>query len=216
MRRIRALTTVLALVALVPSLGAAQINRPFKNSWYWGAKVGTFGYSTPTRINAMAPMGGIDWLITRSRGGLYMSFSQAFFDRMEQMHAEGDSVRNVELKNMRRFDMAGVIFPGQNLFFKPYLGAGFSIDQIASAVPQGTFSNPDAFVSADAMITQLRTSVSPVLMGGLQLQFPFASIFGQATVFPSQKNFFLHNASASFSTSLEAGIRINFGSSIDR
>jgi len=216
MRRIRALSTVLALMTLVPALGAAQIGRPFKNSWYWGAKVGTFQYSTPSHINSMAPMGGLDWLITRSRGGVYVSFTQAFFDRMEQMHAEGDSVRNVELKNMRRFDIAAMVFPGQSVFFRPYAGIGFSIDQIASAVPQGTFTNPDAFVSADQMITQLRTSVSPVIMAGAQFQLIASSLFVQGTVFPSQKNFFLHNASSSFSTSLEAGLRINFGSSIDK
>jgi hypothetical protein len=216
MRRIRALTTVVALMALVPALGTAQSARPFKNSWFWGAKGGTFEYSTPSRMNAMAPLGGLDWLITRSRGGMYISFTQAFFDRMEQMHAEGDSLRNVELKNMRRLDIAAMIFPGQSLFFRPYLGAGFSIDQVASAVPQGTFANSDAFFSADAMITQLRTSVSPVLMAGTQFQFPFASLFVQGTVFPSQKNFFLHNPEASFNTSVEAGLRFNFGSSIDR
>ena len=216
MRRIRALSTVLALVVLVPSLGAAQSGRPFKNSWFWGAKGGTFGYSTPTHMNSMAPMGGLDWLITRSRGGMYVSFTQAFFDRTEQMHAEGDSIRNVDLKNMRRFDIAAMIFPGQSLRFKPYAGIGFSIDQIASAVPQGTFSNPDAFASADALITQLRTSVSPVLMLGTQFELAGASLFVQGTAFPSQKNFFLHNAESSFSTSLEAGLRFNFGSSIER
>lgn len=216
MRRIRALTTVVALVTLVPALGAAQADRGFKNSWFWGAKAGTLDYSTPTRMNALAPMGGIDWLITRSKAGMYLSFQQAFFTRTEAMQAEGDSVRSVDLKNMRRFDIAAMIFPGSSLYFKPYAGLGFSIDQVASAVPQGVFTNPDQFASADALITQLRTSVSPVLMLGAQLQLLRMSVFVQGTAAPSQKNFFLHNPEATFLTSLEAGVRWNFGSAIEK
>ena len=215
MRTIRALTTALVLVGVLPTLGAAQGGRPFKDSWYWGAKAGTMMYSTISTSNAMAPAGGLDWLITRSKAGIYMSYSQAFFNRIEYMQAEGDTVRGVNLKDLRRIDIAAMVFPGTSNFFKPYAGLGLTMAQIATAEKLGTFQNVDQFQAADALVTELRTSVTPMIMAGAQVQLHVFSVFAQGSAIASQKSFFLHGNN-SFNLWAEAGIRLNFGSSIDK
>lgn len=215
MRSIRALATAMALVAVLPVIAAAQSARPFKNSWFWGAKGGTFLFSTPTTTNAMAPSGGIDWLITRSRAGLYVGFSQSFFNRYEFIQAEGDTTRAVALRNMRRVDLAAMIFPGKSTFFKPYAGLGFAMQQIASAEPEGTFISPDQFQTAHNLVSELRTSWTPLFMAGAQVQLPGFSVFFQGSASSSQASSFLHGTNA-FNYAGEAGLRFNFGSSIDR
>lgn len=215
MRTIRALTTALLLVGVVPTLGAAQIGRPFKDSWFWGAKAGTLMYSTISTSNALAPAGGIDWLITRSKAGMYMSYSQAFFNRIEYMQAEGDTVRGVNLKDLRRVDIAALVFPGTSNYFKPYAGLGLTMSQIATAEKLGEFQNVDQFQAADALVTELRTSITPMLMAGAQLQLHVFSVFAQGSAVASQKSFFLHGNN-SFNLSIEGGVRINFGSSIEK
>jgi hypothetical protein len=215
MRTIRALTTALALAAVLPGLAAAQSIRPFNNSWFWGAKAGAIQFSTVSTTNALAPLGGAEWLITRTKAGLYVSYSQAFFDRTEYIQAEGDTTRAVNLSNLRRVEIAGMVFPGSSRFIKPYVGLGITMHQVASALPQGTYDNADQYFAADALITEFRTSITPLLLGGLQLQLPLASAFVQGSAAASQKNFFLHGTNA-FNLALEGGLRFNFGSSIDR
>src|SRR4051794_36929569 len=215
MRTIRALTTALALVGVLPTLGSAQGGRPFKDSWFWGAKAGTLMYSTISTTNAMAPSGGLDWLITRSKAGMYMSYSQAFFNRIEYMQAEGDTVRGVNLKDMRRADIAAMVFPGNSRFIRPYFGLGLTMSQIATAEKLGAFANVDQFQAADALVTELRTSITPLLIAGTQLQLHIFSVFAQGSAVASQKSFFLHGNN-SFNLSAEAGVRFNFGTSIDK
>lgn len=215
MRSNRALATAMALVAVVPALAAAQSVRPFKDSWYWGAKAGTFLYSTPSTTNAMAPVGGIDWLITRTKGGLYVSFEQAFFNRIEYIKADGDTTRAVTLKDMRRLDIAAVAFPGSSRFIKPYAGLGFTMQQIANAEPQGTYISPDQQATAESVVTQLRTAWTPLMLAGVQLQMPLISLFAQGTATATQKTSFLRGSNA-FNLAGEVGVRFNFGNAIDR
>jgi len=72
------MSSVLALVALTPTVSAAQSNRLFENAWFWGAKAGLMNFSTGIE-NKTAPLIGAEWLITRSKAGLYLSAEQAFF-----------------------------------------------------------------------------------------------------------------------------------------
>src|SRR5678816_157262 len=77
MRLLRVLTAAIGLAALLPSLSAAQGGKQFKDAWFWGVKGGGVLYSSASTENSLAPLVGAEWLITRTRGGLYVSFDPA-------------------------------------------------------------------------------------------------------------------------------------------
>ena len=221
MRTIRTLAAAMLLVGVLPQVGAAQLGRSFKDAWFWGVKTGVMDYnkallsSGSIQTHQPAPIIGGEWLITRSHGGLYVSYSQAFLTDQARIQTDaGDSasIRDVGLKNMRRLDVAAMAFPGNNSFIHPYGGIGFSLKQINHA----EIINPTGDDSmAEAFITELRTGASPYFVGGSQFRLPMFSFFVQATASPAQKNMFLYNGK-SFHVTLETGIRYNFGSSIDK
>src|SRR5829696_7742492 len=122
MRLLRVFTAAIGLAALLPTLSAAQGGRQFKDAWFWGVKGGGMLYSSASTENSAAPLVGADWLITRTRGGLYLSFEQAFLTTTGSfLDREPDSTfaRNVALKNMRPFSVFGqaVASPAQQNFF---------------------------------------------------------------------------------------------------
>jgi hypothetical protein len=221
MRTIRALAAALLLVGVLPQVGAAQMGRSFKDAWFWGVKTGVMDYnkafisSGAIQTHQPAPIIGAEWLITRSHGGLYVSYSQAFLTDQARIQTDGSdstTIRDVGLKNMRRLDVAAMAFPGNNSYFHPYAGAGFSMKQVNHAEIINQTSD-DAL--AQAFITELRTGISPYFVAGSQFRLPMFSFFVQATASPAQKNMFLYNGK-SFHVTLETGIRYNFGSSIDK
>jgi hypothetical protein len=221
MRLLRVLTAAIGLAALLPRPSAAQEGRQFKDAWFWGVKGGGMLYSSASTLNSAAPMVGGEWLITRSRGGLYLSFDQAFLSTTGQFFdRDPDSTffRNVALKNLRRFDIAAMIFPMQSAKYHPYVGLGFALSQIAGATFQGNFATPARYQIALDSVQSKKTSFSPTLIGGLQVRLAPFSVFGQAVASPTQQNFFLYNQSngTAFNFSIEGGLRYNFGSSIDR
>src|SRR3989338_11385641 len=85
MRAIRGLT-VAALLALGTGTAGAQASRGFRDSWFWGVKSGVLSYqvqqvldpTTSASQSEFALLGGMDWLITRSKGGMYFSFDHSF------------------------------------------------------------------------------------------------------------------------------------------
>ena len=219
MRMFRPLAIAMAFVVALPAISTAQKGRQFKNSWFWGVKAGGLTLADSGQAYRQAPLAGIDWLITRSRGGLYVSGGQSFFNQQTFTlydPAQADSgLRVVDLKNMRKLDFAVVGFPGEHLRFHPYIGAGFSLSQIAAAVPQGPFTNADQLNYADQVIQEQRVGFSPLFIAGGQYSFRRFSVFGQASASPTQQRFLLYNGRP-FNFSYEAGLRYNFGSSIDR
>jgi hypothetical protein len=221
MRFLRVLTAAIGLAALLPRPGAAQAGRQFKDAWFWGIKGGGMLYSSASTENSFAPMAGAEWMITRSRGGLYVAFDQAFLTTMgsfQDRDPDSTFTRYVSLKNMRRFTIAAMVFPLQSARLHPYFGLGLGLHQIGAAEFQGSFINPARYQVARDSLQTKKTSFSPILIGGLQARMQPFSIFGQAVASPAQKDFFLYSASGSqsFNFSLEGGIRYNFGSSIDR
>ena len=221
MRLLRVLTAAIGLAALLPSLSAAQGGRQFKDAWFWGVKGGGVMYSSASTENSIAPLVGAEWLITRTRGGLYLSFDQAFLTTTGRfLDREPDSTfqRNVALKNLRRFSIAAMVFPMQSARYHPYAGFGMVLNQIGSAAAQGAFLNPGRYAIALDSVQSKKTSFTPMLVGGLQVRMAPFSVFGQAVASPAQQNFFLYSngGGQSFNFSLEGGIRYNFGSSIDR
>ena len=221
MRLLRVLTAAIGLAALLPQLSAAQSGRQFKDAWFWGVKGGSMLYSSASTENSLAPMIGAEWLITRSRGGLYVSYDQAFLSTTGTfLDRDPDStfVRSVSLKNLRRLAIAAMVFPMQSAKYHPYAGFGMALNQIGGAAFQTGFVNTVRYQIALDSVQSKKANFSPIVMGGLQVRLSRFSVFGQAAASPIQQNFFLYNSNSgqAFNFSLETGVRYNFGSSIDR
>lgn len=220
MRGIRVLV-VAALVALDASAAAAQSTRHFADSWFWGLKGGALAYQVQSDTNGgLSPMAGIDWMITRKRGGLYVSFDHSFFKRdsvfVNDSISPLDSVpRTIILSGMRRFTMAGVLFPLDSKWIHPYIGLGASLSVVAKVTPIGPFRNGVQENLVLATVNEFKSVASPVFMAGVQWHMPLAHLFVQGTATPANNNFFLFTQSG-WRTSAEAGLRYNIGSSIDR
>jgi hypothetical protein len=220
MKLSRPLAIATAVVVALPALSSAQQGREFKNAWFWGIKGGGLTLADSGQMMRQAPMAGIDWLITRNHGGLYISGGQSFFSQqtftLRDPTAPVDSgSRVINLKDMRRLDVAVMGFPGEHVRFHPYVGAGFTLSQIATAVPQGPFSSTDQLNYADQIIEDQKVGFSPLFILGAQYRLKAVSVFLQGTATPTQKNFLLYNG-RSMNFSYEAGLRYNVGSSIDR
>ncbi len=221
MRPIRALALVLSLAALCAPSASAQEGRQFKDAWFWGAKTGGLVFSSASSNHTAAPLLGGEWLITRTRGGLYLSFDQAFFSTsgaFQDRDVDSSFVRPVELRNLRRFTLGGFVFPAQTDRYHPYGGVGMTLSQVAGASFPTGFSSSQRYAIALDSLQAKRTSFSPVFIGGMQMRLAPFSVFGQATASPNQTGFFLYNSNggAAFNFSFEAGIRYNVGTSIDR
>lgn len=219
MRAIRTLA-VAALVALDVSVAAAQSTRHFKDSWFWGVKAGETFYQVQSHPQGLAPLGGLDWLITRTYGGLYVSYDHSFLTRdsvfVNDSISPLDTVpRVVNLSGLRRFTLAGMVFPMQSYRLHPYFGLGFSLNYIARATAQGTFRNGTQQSLVLSTIQQFRSNATPVVILGAQYRLPALSVFGQATASPANSNFFLYTGT-NWRTTVEGGVRYNIGSSIDR
>lgn len=224
MRAIRALA-VAALVVVDVSAAAAQSTRGFKDSWFWGLKAGGMTYQvmsdTVGFYGSLGPIGGLDWMITRTRGGLYVSLDHLYMSTTQSVFVN-DSIspldtipRQVNLRHMRRFTLAGMIFPLQSYFAHPYAGLGVTINYLANVEPVGSFRNDAQRRLVLATINQFRTAAAPVIILGLQLKWPVGSVFGQMTATSAHDRFFLWTGQ-NWRVSLEGGLRYNMGSSIDR
>jgi hypothetical protein len=219
MRTIRALTIATAVVVALPSVGGAQRGAPFTDSWWWGVKFGGYTLADSGQKDVTAPTVGIDWLITRTHGGLYVGGSETFFSRHSftlRDPASADSgLRPILIKNLRKLDVMLTGFPGDHLNFHPYVGGGFSLQQVATAQAQGTFSTDDQLLFAQQVIHDERVTFTPLFMVGAQWRLKRVSAFGQFTASPTQKSFIMYNGKP-FNFGFEAGLRYNFGTSIDR
>jgi|SwirhisoilCB2_FD_contig_81_4875576_length_900_multi_5_in_0_out_0_2 hypothetical protein len=210
MRTVRWMAAGLTLVALTPALGAAQTSRSFNDSWFWGVKGGVISYSTAAEHNKWAPSIGAEWLITRSRGALYISGEQAFFTGTSTV-SDGTFNYNVAIKDMRRYTAALLAFPVTWGALRPYGGIGLSMNLIQHAVlSDGVDPTTAAFLQSS--INDQKDAVSFLALAGLQAQYQRFSVFGQAGYMP-MKNTSLFNGRTTYV--LEGGIRINFGSSIE-
>jgi hypothetical protein len=211
---------VAMLIALDVGSADAQSTRNFKNSWFWGVKAGgTFYQVQSDPDGSLSPLGGIDWLITRTNGGLYASFDHTFFK--DQSVFVRDSVgpvdtipRRVFLSGMRRFTLAGVFFPYQRKYLQTYFGLGATLSQIAKAEPEGTYRNATQEQVVAGTVRQFRTTAHPIVIAGGQLRLLHVSAFAQATTSPANRQFFLFTGT-NWRSTVEAGLRYNVGSSID-
>jgi hypothetical protein len=219
MRTIRALTIAAAVVVAVPTISAAQQGRPFKDAWFWGIKGGGLTLVDSGQAYKQAPLVGLEWLITRTHGGLYIAGSEAFFKQQTYVArdpSQADSgLRVVDLQNMRKLDVAIMGFPGQHLRFHPYAGIGFTLNQIVSAHARPPFANNDQIDYANQVIQDEKVAFSPLLIVGGQYALRKMSIFGQGSLIPTQSQFIGYNGK-SMNFTYEIGLRYNVGTSIDR
>jgi len=201
----------LVCATAVSATASAQESKYFDDSWFWGVKSGVATFSPTLGGNESAVTYGAEWLITRSRGALYVSFDQANVSSVSAVvdPNTSDGFRPVSVDKLRRIGVAVLAFPKRFGKFRPYAGIGISLDIVGSASPMvGTNDQVD-----DAVFERIddRRSQSGVLgMAGLQMQFERLAVFTQATIVPAQSNFLLSNNVLGF---FEAGVRYNFGTS---
>ena len=209
-------TTLVALVATVVVSGSAraQENRNFDNSWFWGFKSGINSFSVPGHGTTSTIDFGVDWVITRSKGGLYVSGNQSVFQRdLEFLDPSSNTgQRTVRVNDMRRITLAGLAFPKHFGGITPYAGLGYTITVLGDARifvdSANTFPSNAFFDEVD----QERSRSAVVGIGGVQIQASRFAIFAQETIVPSNNTFLFRSVLNFF----EFGIRLNLGSSIDR
>jgi len=217
MKSIRSLAVAAAVLAMVPAAGMAQSARPFQNSWFWGLKAGGTFMSAPSQANLTSPMAGIDWLITRNRGGLYVSFDQSFFTQhavIADSVQPTDTPSRLNLTDLRRVTVALMGYPGDNPNIHPYAGLGITYNQVGSVKPSSPYGSDSQYSLAQSIIAQYKSVFSPVVMLGAQFQVRNAALFVQGMGWTANSQFFIYNARG-FNASLEAGVRYNFGSSVE-
>jgi hypothetical protein len=214
MQKLRAVTVALAATIVVSAALGAQERRNFDNSWFWGVKTGINSFATPGHGNTSTADFGLDWLITRTKGGLYVSANQSVFERDVQVsdQASSSGERRVRVNDLRRITVAGVAFPKHFGGITPYAGLGYTIAVLGDARvfvdSTNTFPSNAFFDRVD----ELRSRGAVIGMGGVQIQTKRAAIFAQETLVPSNTDFLLNSILSFF----EFGVRWNFGSSIDR
>lgn len=228
MRLLRVLLAATAFAALLAAPSAAQEGRPFRDAWFWGVRGGVLNYSSDAdpslgpydgTDNAAAPMIGLDWLITRSKGGLYVGLDQSFFTSAafyRNPHVVGDPAAN--LRNLRRISLAGMLLPLQTPRTHPYVGFGFSLNQIGDAELESAIPLPFLASAAKDSLQSKKVTIAPMVIAGVQRRLPHFSVFAQGTGSWLQNGFFLKNRDPKhyLQWTLEGGIRYNVGSSIDR
>jgi len=214
MQKFRAVGVALVATLVVSASASAQEMRNFDNSWFWGFKSGINTFSAPGYGNTSTVDLGIDWLITRTKGGLYVSGNQSVFTKNVKVFdaSARTNERTVQVKDLRRITLAGVVFPKHFGGITPYGGIGYTIAVLGDARvfvdSADTFPN-NAFLDE----VERRRSRSAVLgMAGVQIQTKRAAIFAQETMLPSNSSFLFSSVLSFF----EFGVRYNFGSSIDR
>jgi hypothetical protein len=214
MQKLRLVVVALVATFVVSASANAQEMRNFDNSWFWGFKSGVNTFSAPGHGNTSTVDLGIDWLITRTKGGLYVSGNQSIFERKVEVFdpTARRNERTVLVNDMRRISFAAVAFPKHFGGITPYGGIGYTITILGDT--RIVVDSADTFPN-NAFFDKVETARSRGAvfgMGGVQIQTKRAAIFAQETMLPSNSSFLFSSVLSFF----EFGVRYNFGSSIDR
>jgi hypothetical protein len=214
MQKLRSVAVAIVATLVVSASANAQEMRNFDNSWFWGFKSGVNTFSAPGHGNTSTVDMGIDWLITRSKGGLYVSGNQSIFQRDVEVidPASNTGQRTVRVNDLRRITFAALAFPKHFGGITPYGGIGYTIVVLGDArvgVDSANTFPSNAFFDA---VDNMRSRSAVMGMAGVQIQTRRAAIFAQETMLPSNGQFLFPSVLSFF----EFGIRYNFGSSIDR
>jgi hypothetical protein len=214
MQKLRAVAVAVVATIVVSASANAQEMKNFDNSWFWGFKSGINSFAVPGHGNTSTVDLGVDWVITRTRGGLYVSANQSVFERdLEFLDPTSNTgQRTIRVNDMRRITLAGLAFPKHFGGITPYAGLGFMIAVLGDArifVDSANTFPTNSFLDE---VERERSRSTAMVMAGVQIQTKRAAIFGQETVIPSNNSFLFRSVLNFF----EFGIRINFGSSIDQ
>lgn len=211
--RLRLLAAVPLFLCLAAATAHAQQEQLFQDSWFWGLHAGSTSIGTPVASSSQAGTIGADWMITRTDGGLYVSYDQASFTRTSAVvdTTAGNGLRPVSVRNLRTISVGGLAFPWHSGRFRPYAGLGFALSLVASASAQPGSPATAVPPTVNQTVDDARSRSSVFALGGAQWQMDRAAIFAQASFIPSSNNFLLTKPI----TSIVAGIRYNFGSSIE-
>ena len=214
MQKLRAVAVAVVATLVVSASASAQEMRNFDNSWFWGFKSGINTFSAPGHGNTSTVDLGVDWLITRTRGGLYVSGNQSIFKRDVDVfdQASSSGKRTVQVSDMRRISFAALAFPKHFGGITPYAGLGYSIAVLGDARVYVDSANTFPNNSFLDKVNGARSRGAVFGMGGVQIQTKRAAIFAQETMLPSNGQFLFPSVLSFF----EFGVRYNFGSSIDQ
>lgn len=212
MRTMRWLTAGLVFTTALGTTANAQASRYFDDSWFWGVKSGVATFSPTLGGNETAATYGAEWLITRTHGGLYVSFDQANVSTTSAVldANTSDGVRPVAVNKLNRIGFAALVFPKRFGMLRPYAGLGLSVDIVGSASPTAGSNDDNVDEAVFQRVDEQRSQAAVLGMAGVQVQFDRLAIFGQASVIPGQSTFLLGNHTLGF---FEGGVRYNFGSS---
>ena len=209
MRMYRRLAVVLSMLAALPSLSSAQAVRNFEDSWFWGIKGGGMTYWTNRVAHATAPLAGADWLITRSRYGMYVALDQAFFTSNATVVAGQAASEPVRIKDNRRATLAITGFPKSFRGVRPYVGLGVAVNWLQ----QSNFVNATPSDTAIVINEDARSAATALAMLGAQMQVGRFAVFGQGSYVPTARSFLLGGNEMYV---FEGGVRINIGSSREK
>ncbi len=210
MRKTCLLIAALVTAALAPSVTSAQSIQDFDDSWFWGVKAGVSTFSPTLGSTHSTATYGAEWLITRSHGGLYLSFDESNLSATSAVFdpTADQGFRAVNVSRMHSIGFAALAFPWQFGRIRPYAGLGLTVNVIGEATPILASSETSVDAAVIQRIDDRRSQAALLGMGGVQVQFHKLAIFGQASVAPSSSNFLLNNSSLGF---FEGGVRYNFG-----
>ena len=205
--------TVLAGAPLAAQ-GADWDVRP--NSWYWGVYGGQTSFAT-TIARTNAPMIGAEWMITRTRFALNIFAEKSYFNAVGTITDFPTSApRRVDIQDMRRVGGSWMIFLPQYKYFYPWFGAGYALNFIREATPQGSsFASPAARDTINTRIETARTTGKLFGELGVMASYKQWAPFLQYTVMPTQgsKSWFVNGDG--FTNIWKLGVRYSFGPAID-
>ena len=195
-----------ALVALlctpVARPAAAQANTgdpPYK--WYWGTQAGALLYRTNAQKFYFDPAIGVHWMITRTRGALYVGGEEAFFTS-DATAAVTDFATgtgyNVAFSKVRRI-FAGLVaypLPGH---IEPIFGGGLGLNTVV---------DPRANSAAGQAAADDASNLANFwLLGGVQINVGNLAVFGQYVLGTSANNKLLLQEQHS----IQGGVRYALG-----
>lgn len=217
MRTARRVASVAVLAAMLPAVALTQSPRQFrqfKDSWFWGVKGGVISFSTATVEDKVEPVVGIEWLLTRTRGALYLALDQSLFDATSALQDTLEQMHTVVIRDMRRATAAALAFPfsleSSLGAIRPYAGVGFALNFIRTATIAALPADSAQRRDVRERLEDQRDRAAPLLILGLQLQVGPIAAFGQATAMPAEARFLLNGRPTLFA---EVGVRFNAGSS---
>ena len=211
MRMTRMFIAVALTLAVVPAVSTAQDTRNFGDSWFWGAKAGVSTVSPTYGDGQTAATYGVEWLITRTHGALYISADQANVNLTSSVFdpSADNNLRDVSVDKLRRVGFAALVFPKRFGRFRPYAGLGVSLAFIGKARPIASGSETEVDDDVFERVDSHKSMAAVLSMAGVQAQFNKVALFGQASFIPGNKDFLLSNALGFY----EFGVRYNLATS---